>query len=210
ECPAYSMNAKSIQRIVVSQPRFQFGAGEEWDDSRCDSDNDCAARGDISASRCNHHKSAHSAGTKSEDAWFAAQCVLEHGPCERGNSRCKCCGRERIRCDSIRRERASCVETVPSHPKQTGSHHAKHHAVWCHDFFFKSEPVPKEDTQDQRGPTRSHVDHCSAGEIDRSDFCMGVPNSVHPPIDSPNHVGDRKIDSKHPGADENEHRREPY
>src|SRR5437763_10005567 len=192
------VDAKSIQRIVVTDPRFQFCAGEEWDDSRCDSDNYCTARSDVSATRCDHHESAHSAGTKSEDTWFAAQGVLEHSPRERSNR----CGqrriRERIRGDSIRRKRASRVETVPSHPKQTRSHHAKHHAMRRHDFFFKSEPVPQKDTQDERGPARSHVDDCSAGKIDGPDARRWIPNSIHPAIDSPHHVRDREKDEEPP------------
>jgi hypothetical protein len=73
-----------------------------------------------------------------------------------------------------------------------------------HDFFSKPDPVPEKNAQDQRRPTRAHVDDCPTGKIDRSDFGGGVPNSIHPSIDSPDHVRDGKIDDKHPDPDKNE------
>src|SRR5215470_627232 len=105
------MNTKSVQCIVVTQPRFQLRAGEEWDASRCNSDYYRASRSNISARRSNYHESAHSTGTKSQDTRFTAQRVLEHGPRKRSDRSGKRRTHERVRSDSIGRQRASRVET---------------------------------------------------------------------------------------------------
>src|SRR4029077_18065727 len=97
---------------------------------------------------------------------------------------------------------------VPAHPQQTRSHHAKHHAVRRHDFFSKSEPVPEKHAKDQRRPPGGPVSNPSTSKIDRSDLRGRVPNSVHPAIDSPDHVRDWKIAGKHPDSDKNKHSRE--
>src|SRR5437899_3343615 len=79
-------------------------------------------------------------GTNSEGTWFAAQRVLKHRPCKRSYRRGQRRAHERVGGNSIGRKSTPRVETVPAHPKQTGSHHAKHHAVRDHNFFFESEP----------------------------------------------------------------------
>ena len=73
-----------------------------------------------------------------------------------------------------------------------------------HDFFAKTEARPEQRAKDKRRPAGRHVDHCAAGEIDRSNFRARIPNAVHPSVDSPDHVGERKINDEHPDADEDE------
>ena len=48
----------------------------------------------------------------------------------------------------------------------------------------------------------------SAGEIDRGNFCGGIPHAIHPAVNSPDHVGDWKIDEEHPDAYEDKNRSE--
>src|SRR5882724_3016213 len=164
------MDTKSIQRIIIAQPGFQFSAGEKRDDSRSNSDNHSATRRHISASRRDDHEPTYRTRTKTEDARFPPQCVFKHCPCKRSYSRGQRRAHKRVRRYTIRRKSTSRVETVPAHPKQTGSYHAEHHAVRRHDFFFESEPVPEKNAQNERRPTRSHVDDGSTCKIDGGDF----------------------------------------
>ena len=48
------------------------------------------------------------------------------------------------------------------------------------------------------------MDNGTAGKINGSDPRVRIPNAVHEPIDSPNHVGKRKIDQEHPEPDEDQ------
>jgi hypothetical protein len=79
--------------------------------------------------------------------------------------------------------------------------------VGRHHFFFKSDPMPKKDAKNERGPTGGHVHYCPAGEVDGSDFRGRIRYAIHPAIDSPNHVRYWEVDREHPDRDENEHRR---
>src|SRR5205814_9149384 len=133
------MDPEGIERIVIAKPGFEFCACKKWDNPSGNPDHYRAARPDVSASRCNHDQPGYNTGTEAEHARFAAQRIPEHGPCERGDRCRKCGGRERVCCDSIRRKRATRVKTIPTYPEQTRSHHAKHHAVRCHDFFSEPE-----------------------------------------------------------------------
>ena len=72
------MNTKSIQRVIIAQPGFQFSAGEKRDDPRSNSDNHSASRRHISASRRDDHEPADRTRTKTEDARFSTQCVFKH------------------------------------------------------------------------------------------------------------------------------------
>ena len=42
----------------------------------------------------------------------------------------------------------------------------------------------------------------ATGEINRRNFCVGIPHAIHPAVNSPDHVRDREIDDEHPDADE--------
>src|SRR4029077_2863136 len=133
ERSTHSVNAKRIKRIVIAKPGLEFCACKKRKNSSRNPDHYRAARSDISTSRCNHDQPGHGTRAKPEHARFTAQRILEHGPCERGNRRCKCGGRKRVCRDSIRRKRATRVKAVPAYPEQPRSHHAKHTAVRGHD-----------------------------------------------------------------------------
>src|SRR5205807_4547373 len=96
--------------------------------------------------------------------------------------------------------------TVPTDPKHSRSYHAKNHAVRRHDFLSKTEPRPEQSAKDERRPTGRHVNYGAAGKIDCRNFRPRIPNPVHPSIDPPDHVSERKINDEHPNTDENEHR----
>ena len=74
-----------------------------------------------------------------------------------------------------------------------------------HYFFPKSEPMPEENAENERRPTGRHVHDRAAREIDGGNFGRRIPEAIHPAIDTPDHVRDRKINREHPGRDENEH-----
>ena len=77
-----------------------------------------------------------------------------------------------------------------------------------HDFFPKSDPMPEKNAQHERRPAGRHVHDRATGEVDGGNLCIGIPNAIHPAIDSPDHVRDREIDREHPDCDKHEHGRE--
>ena len=68
--------------------------------------------------------------------------------------------------------------------------------------------LPRNDAQNQRRPTGGHVHHGAAGEIDRFDLGVRVPDAVHEAVDAPDHVGEREINDEHPERDEQQDRGE--
>ena len=50
--------------------------------------------------------------------------------------------------------------------------------------------------------------HRSPGEVDSFDHGLRVPNPVHHPVDSPDHVREGEVDEEHPQEDEDHQRRE--
>ena len=65
-----------------------------------------------------------------------------------------------------------------------------------------ADALAQKNAEDKGAPARGHVNHGSAGEIDRGDLGIGVPDAVHEACGTPDHVGERKVDHKHPEADE--------
>src|SRR5207247_9807742 len=118
------MQTKSIERFIVAKPGFQFCAGKKWNDARCDANEDCPSWPDVSARRRDYDEAAKRAGTKSKHTGFSAQRVLEHRPGERGNRSGESRGHKCVGGDSIRRQGAPRVESVPAHPEQACSDHA--------------------------------------------------------------------------------------
>ncbi len=76
------------------------------------------------------------------------------------------------------------------------------------DFLSESESVPQQNAENERRPSGRHVNDGATGEIDGPDLRSRIPESIHPAIDAPDHVGDREINGEHPHRDKNKHGRE--
>ena len=95
-------------------------------------------------------------------------------------------------------DRAAGVKSIPTDPQHSGADHAEHHAVRGEVLLAEPHALAEDDAQNQRGPTRGHVDHGPAREINGFDFGVGVGDAVHHAVNSPNHVRLGKIDDEHP------------
>ena len=60
--------------------------------------------------------------------------------------------------------------------------------------------LAEDEAEHQRRPARGHVHDGAAGEVDRLDGGVGVPDAVHEAVDAPDHVGQREVDDEHPAA----------
>ena len=77
-----------------------------------------------------------------------------------------------------------------------------------HDFLSKPDSMAQKNAKNECRPTGRHVHDRSAGKIDGGDFRGRIPDSIHPPVDPPDHMCDWEIDGEHPERDEDEHGRE--
>ena len=66
----------------------------------------------------------------------------------------------------------------------------------------EAHALAEDEAEDQRRPAGGHVHDRAAGEVDRLDRRLGVPDAVHEAVDAPHHVGEREVDDEHPQRDE--------
>ncbi len=67
-----------------------------------------------------------------------------------------------------------------------------------HRLLLKSQAWPKDQTEDQGAPAGSHVNDSATGKINRFNTGSGIPDSIHKPGNSPDHVGHGEIHKEHP------------
>ena len=141
------MDAEGIERVIVLEPRFQFRAGEEWNRSCQDADNDRTGGVDKTAGWSDDNKSADRARAKSKDARFTSKNPFQRGPGRRRDRGREGGTHEGVGCDSICPQRATRVESIPTDPKHSRSNHAKDHRVRCHDFFTETEALSQKNAE---------------------------------------------------------------
>ena len=66
--------------------------------------------------------------------------------------------------------------------------------------------MSEKNAKHQCRPTGRHVDDRSTCEIDGCDFRGGIRDAIHPAINAPDHVRDRKIHGEHPDTHKDQHR----
>jgi len=58
-----------------------------------------------------------------------------------------------------------------------------------HNLFAETKPGTEKKAKNQGRPSARHVDNGAAGEIDRTDPGIGIPDAIHQAINAPNHMG---------------------
>ncbi len=71
-----------------------------------------------------------------------------------------------------------------------------------HRFFAEVQALAQDEAENQRRPTGGHVHYRAAREVDRFDFCVRIPDSVHEAVYTPDHVCQWQVDYEHPEEDE--------
>ena len=139
---------------------------------------------------------------------MTAEDPLDGAPGEGGDGGGERGGGERIGRDPVRGDRGAGVEAIPTDPEHAGADHAEHHAVRGHLVLPEADARPEDDAKEERGPAGAHVHHGAAGEVDRGDLGVTVPDAVHEAAGAPDHVGEREVDHEHPDRDEGQDGRE--
>ena len=71
-----------------------------------------------------------------------------------------------------------------------------------HGLFSKPKPLSKYDAENESRPTGGHMHNRASRKINCFNGSFGIPNTIHQPIDSPNHVSEREINHDHPEGHE--------
>ena len=83
----------------------------------------------------------------------------------------------------------------------------EHEAVRIERALSVALALADHEAKHEGRPARRHVDDRTAGEVDRPDTRVRVPDAVHQPVDAPDHVGEREVDDEHPRDEEGHERR---
>ena len=203
-----AMHTERIKGVVITEPRLEFPAREEGNDTRQDADDHCAGSIHETASRGDHHQTRDDAGAESQDAGLALDQPFHHRPDEASRGRCERGGGEGVGGDAVRPERAARVEAVPADPEHARADHTKHHAVRGHRLFREAQARLEDQAEDQGRPTGGHVHHRAAGEVNGFDRRIRIERAAHETVRGPNHVSEREVNREHPDGNEQQHRRE--
>src|SRR5574341_2650056 len=102
---------------------------------------------------------------------------------------------------SIRRERASRVESKPAHPEQPCADDAERQVVGRHRFLTVADTPTEHYSRDQSRSSGTDMNHRAASEIKSTHF-------TQPSLNAPDPVGERVVDESRPQNYENEKRAE--
>ena len=202
ESSPHSVDPEGVEGVVIAELAFDDADKEVRNHPGENADQHGTAGGDETAGGSDHDQATNDPGAKAEHAGLATVEVFDQRPHEAGSGGCKGGCHEGVRGNAVGGQRGASVEAIPADPEHSGADHAKHHAVGCHLFLGVAVALAQDNAENQGRPAGGHVDHGAAGEVDRGDLGVAVPDTVHQAGATPDHVGHREINHHHPEGDE--------